>query len=273
MSHAEAVHGAVAQEDWRVEHNRAKFGMWLFLASEIMFFSGYIGAYIVLRSSNAELTHLSQAMLNKWLAAGNTLVLIISSLTMALAVHAASKGERGKLAGLLLVTALLGTTFLVVKGIEYNAKFTHSGIKAERREGRIFVTEAEDFMRARGVRPGDEILEFNGVEAGKLGDLQGIEHPHLGDTIKIRTQTDGEVHQMKLGVGPWTNVFYSAYFCMTGFHGLHVLGGVVVLLLTALWAAAGKFPPTRFMFVENVGLYWHFVDIVWIFLFPIVYLI
>lgn len=273
MSHAEAVHGPVAQEDRRVEHNRAKFGMWLFLASEIMFFSGFIGAYIVLRTANAQVAQMSQSMLNKWLAAANTLVLITSSLTMALAVNAASRGEQGKLKGFLLLTALLGAVFLVVKGFEYNAKFTHSGIQAERKDGKIVVTEVEDFMRARGVRPGDEILAFNGVEAAKVTDLKGIEHPHFGDKMKIRTQTDGEVHEMNLGVGPWTNVFYSAYFCMTGFHGLHVLGGVVVLLLTALLAAAGKFPPTRFMFVENVGLYWHFVDIVWIFLFPIVYLI
>src|SRR5688572_7202511 len=198
MDPAMESHGVAMEHVEKFE--RARFGMWLFLASEIMFFSGFIGAYIVLRMANPHLADIGQQSLSWQLAAVNTAVLIISSLTMVLAVHHISKGNRGKCEDMILVTAVLGTVFLVIKGFEYAAKFGHTP-----------------------------------------------------------------------AITPNTSSFWSAYFLMTGFHGLHVLGGVVALVFLLFYVK--HYGPDRYAKVENVALYWHFVDLVWIFLFPIVYLL
>jgi len=196
MDHAEGAPGAA---DHVEAFERARFGMWLFLASEIMLFGGFIGAYVVLRTSlPKEIVHAAQSQLSWPLATFNTAVLICSSLTMVLAVRNISKGNRGKCEDMIFVTALLGTLFLVIKGIEYAAKFDH-------------------------------------------------------------------------GISPNTSTFWSSYFLMTGFHGLHVLGGIIALVFLLFYVK--NYGPERYTKVENVALYWHFVDLVWIFLFPIVYLL
>ena len=177
----------------------AKLGMWLFLASEVMFFTGFLGAYIALRMAGTR-EEFPGHELNKVLAGFNTIVLICSSLTMALGVGSIQRGNVGALKKNLVLTILLGATFLVVKGIEYSAKFS----------------------------------------AGHF---------------------------------PHTSIFYGTYFVLTGFHGLHVLGGIVALSTILMMAARGRFSAAWHTPVENVGLYWHFVDIVWIFLFPLLYLI
>lgn len=185
------------------QHERAKLGMWLFLASEVMFFGGFIASYIVLRMSNPEICRESQKELNWVLAMVNTVALITSSWTMALGVSAAGRGDRPRTLTYLFLTMSLGLVFLGLKGIEYAAKFSHH-------------------------------------------------------------------------IYPSSNVFFSCYFTMTGFHALHVLVGIVVLwslfwlILAGARARQGDTYPTP---VETAGLYWHLVDIVWIFLFPILYLL
>ncbi len=179
-----------------------KLGMWIFLASEVMFFSGLIGTYVVLRVSAPDQFHPDKLIhkLNVPLATVNTAVLICSSFTMALAVHAAQGRNDRNVRRFLLVTALLGIVFCVLKGVEYNEKFSH-------------------------------------------------------------------------GVGPSTSIFYSCYFAATGVHLTHVIGGVVPLLMFAALAGSGRFTRPGNITVELLGLYWHFVDIVWIFLFPLLYLL
>ncbi len=175
-----------------------KLGMWVFLASEVMFFTGLIGAYVVLRMGHPAWPG-SEGHLNVWIGTVNTLILICSSTTIVLALAASGRGATGAVRGWLLATVGLGSCFLVIKGFEYAAKFSH------------------------------HIL-------------------------------------------PSTNVFWSCYFVLTGFHALHVLGGIAFNLWVlaygrspAAWAARGHR-------LEYAGLYWHFVDIVWIFLFPMLYL-
>jgi len=176
-----------------------KLGMWLFLASEVMFFTGLIGAYIVLRFSNPNWPG-HEGHLSVPIGTINTLVLIGSSVTIVLSLAASNRQALTLARGWLLATILLGSSFLVIKGFEYSAKFTH------------------------------HIL-------------------------------------------PSTNVFWSCYFALTGFHALHVLGGIVFngWLLSRTFGGA-IWPPQRHR-LELAGLYWHFVDIVWIFLFPLLYLI
>jgi heme/copper-type cytochrome/quinol oxidase subunit 3 len=175
-----------------------KLGLWLFLASEIMFFTGLIGAYVILRMSNPEWPG-SDGQLNVWIGTVNTLVLICSSTTIVLALAASERGQLPAVQRWLVLTAVLGTVFLVVKGFEYAAKFSHH-------------------------------------------------------------------------IGPSTNVFWSCYFALTGFHALHVLGGIIFNLVVLAYTAKPSWWVSRHNRLELAGLYWHFVDIVWIFLFPMLYL-
>ena len=176
-----------------------KLGMWVFLASEVMFFAGLLGAYIVLRAGLPHWPHPGEE-LNIAAAAINTFILLTSSMTMALSVAAVHQADRAKLRLFLGLTILLGLAFLGVKGYEYSVKFSH-------------------------------------------------------------------------GHFPGTGIFWDCYFTLTGVHGLHVLAGI----LTNLWILSLTFRPDflkgKGHFVEISGLYWHFVDVVWIFLFPLVYLI
>jgi cytochrome c oxidase subunit 3 len=198
MEHAEAAHGHGA-EDHVAAFERARLGMWMFLASEIMMFGAFIAVYVVLRMGpGAAALHALKDALSWKIAAFNTLVLIVSSYTMVRGVNAISKGNRAHCEDMLVLTAALGALFLVVKGFEYAAKFEH-------------------------------------------------------------------------GYGPDTNVMFGCYFLMTGFHGIHVLVGVILLVWCAFYVK--KFDEHHYSHVENLALYWHFVDLVWIFLFPIVYLL
>jgi cytochrome c oxidase subunit III len=176
-----------------------KIGMWLFLASEIMFFSGFFAAFIILRNANLETFMHGAHELNWMLATFNTAVLIGSSLTMALSILNLERGDTAKFRTFLFITILCGFTFLVVKYFEYTAKFHH-------------------------------------------------------------------------GITPGTNSFFGLYFLMTGFHGMHVVGGIIPML----WMLLRSFTKDGYSNVHRVeilGLYWHFVDLVWIFLFPVMYLI
>jgi cytochrome c oxidase subunit 3 len=183
-----------------------KLAIWIFLASEVMFFSGLIGSYLVLRLSNPEAFHpefLAKTFgskLSEPLAGFNTLVLICSSLTMVLAVQGVSQKNNAKVRKFLFATAALGTLFCVVKAFEYGAKFSHH-------------------------------------------------------------------------IYPNTSIFFSCYFTTTGVHLLHVIGGIVPLALFGVLARDGRFIKEGNQTVELLGLYWHFVDVVWIFLFPLLYLI
>ena len=176
-----------------------KLAMWLFLASEIMFFTGLIGAYIILRFGATAWPRPGEFLVIP-LGAVNTFILIGSSMTMVMAFKAADHGEARALQRYLLCTVLLGCAFLGIKAYEYSTKFAH-------------------------------------------------------------------------GHFPNTGLFWSCYFTLTGFHGLHVLGGVITNCVLLLRALRGKLPPEKSYTVELAGLYWHFVDIVWIFLFPVVYLL
>jgi heme/copper-type cytochrome/quinol oxidase subunit 3 len=175
-----------------------KLGMWIFLASEVMLFAGFIGSFVNLRAANLVMMTEAAHLLNRPLGALNTLVLITSSFSMAMGVGAMHRDNRTRTKICLLITIILGATFLGVKAVEYAQKFEHH-------------------------------------------------------------------------YTPHTNLFFSFYFLMTGLHALHVLVGVVLLSIV-LWKVSVHSVRMDACAVENAGLYWHFVDVVWIFLFPLLYL-
>lgn len=199
-------------DDAEQQHDSATLGMWLFLVQEVMFFGGLFLAYIVYRTLYPEAFHDGSHELDIGLGAFNTLVLLTSSLTMALSVHAAQVSKRGMLVTNLILTQILGFIFLGVKVIEYAAKFEHHLV------------------------PGPHFA-FHGAEA------------------------------------PNVQLFFSLYFAMTGLHALHMIIGAGLLFVLIWRSWQGMFNKHYYTPVEMVGLYWHFVDLIWIFLFPLLYLL
>jgi cytochrome c oxidase subunit 3 len=228
---AEALHAAgddaVHAQNPRLQHHfnsmeqqkeSSTLGMWTFLLTEIMFFGGLFLLYTVYRLKFPEaFIHASQQLDIQW-GFINTLVLIGSSLTMALAVHAAAAGARRATVQWLLATVVLGSVFLGVKVVEYKHKFEHHLVPGQ---GRFNPSEEHIPAEERG-----------GAE-----------------------------------------MYFSLYFAMTGLHATHMILGIPVLFILAVMAQRGAFGPGYYTPVELFGLYWHFVDIVWIFLFPLLYLI
>jgi cytochrome c oxidase subunit III len=199
-------------EDLDQQHSAAWIGMWIFLATEIMFFGGIFTGYTVYRWAYTPGFAAASNHLDIVLGAINTAVLIGSSFTMALAVHSAQEERRRALVNFLLLTILLGTIFLVIKFLEYEHKFEEQLV------------------------PGND-FRFEGPLARQA------------------------------------EIFFSFYFGMTGMHALHMIIGIGLLAYLAFAARRGRFSSVYYTPVEMTGLYWHFVDLVWIFLFPLLYLL
>jgi cytochrome c oxidase subunit 3 len=226
----EHVQSALAHhfESYHQQREAAFFGMWLFIAQEMLFFGGVFTAYLVYRVQNAFTFAVASSELDIVLGTFNTAVLIASSLTMALAVKAAQQGRRRLIVLFLILTLLLGTTFLVVKYFEYEEKWSHHLVP-----GAHFAFEVPE-----GV----------------------VAHYALGENEVATVERRAEM-------------FFFLYFAMTGLHALHMVVGVglIVWLLFPAWK--GRFNRDYHNPIECFGLYWHFVDLVWIFLFPLLYLL
>jgi len=251
------------------EHQFAsnKLGMWVFLATEILFFSGLFVAYAVYRANHPEVfVHASQ-LLDKSLGGLNTVVLITSSFTMALAVRLAMLGQTRKLVVALVATLLLAGGFLGVKGIEYQHKWKHGLLW-----GQHYDPHTEHVEHGEGEHA-------DGSAAAEHGDAATEEAD--SDRSSIARSATGPAGLARLDEAPVVvaddpanvHIFFGIYFAMTGLHGLHVIIGMGLILWLILRARRGEFNRGYFTPVDLVGLYWHLVDLIWIFLFPLLYLI
>jgi cytochrome c oxidase subunit 3 len=200
-------------------------GMWIFLVTEVMFFGGLFMAYLLYRTKYPLAFAAGSNHLNITLGAVNTVILIVSSLTMALAVFYAQVGSRRLQIVFLVLTMILGASFLGIKGVEYYDKY------------RDHLIPVPGFFHWEGPPP-------HGAAA------QDVE-----------------------SYGRNVQMFYWIYFAMTGLHALHMIIGLGVLSFLVYFAWRGRYTPEYHAPVELSGLYWHFVDIVWIFLFPLLYLL
>lgn len=275
-----------------------KLGLWLFLTTEILLFSGMFCAYAVYRHNHPEIFEYAHLWLNKILGGINTLVLIFSSFTMAWAVRAAQLGQRKLLVALLSITLLCGFGFMGIKFVEYKAKFEHHTLWGERYnpheppvEGVTHKgTGAESASPHEGsapAAPAPPAASPNAAPAGAPGTDAAAALPVGPDGyIQLHTEikptaegpqgVDPSSHHAGETLGPEpanVQIFFGIYFVMTGLHGLHVLAGMVVIFWILLRAIRGDFGPHYFNPVDFTGLYWHLVDLIWIFLFPLLYLI
>jgi cytochrome c oxidase subunit 3 len=267
-----------------------KVAIWLFLASEIMFFIGLLATYIIFRSGSPKIFAEHAQQLHKGLAGINTLVLILSSLTMALGVDAAQKGMINRLRLMLLITFLCACGFMCIKTIEYTDKLKHHTIVAKDADGKFYVYDGHKIggddksIEIEGVRavlpPGPfDIHWMSALSVEKLaeGEPAAQMSSHESAAAAKEEKVDEKNWPLQrsaisqdITYGPWKNIFYACYFTTTGVHGMHVLGGMVALGILLGHALRGKILAPH---TEYVGLYWHFVDLVWIFLFPLLYLI
>ncbi|MBY0524943.1 MAG: heme-copper oxidase subunit III [Gemmataceae bacterium] len=309
--------------------SNGKLAMWLFLVTEIMFFTGLIGTYIVLRNGSRFWPTPHQVHLVEWLGALNTFVLICSSVTVVLAHSTISKGDVKTTLYYMFVTLALGAVFLGVKAVEYSAKFEHHILPGQIRFDRFESTADgrggvayRKYLREELVK-----IQQDTTNLG-LSDSASKESVFLLNVIKsfdegkalTKEQVDGldllladqsiatgvnwgqfkpkatdsklsQIEQIQVisavaqvlhdkhpnlhleYIIPQGNVWASCYFVMTGFHAIHVLGGLVVFIIIILLGALGKLGVRHESMIELTGLYWHFVDIVWIFLFPLLYLV
>jgi cytochrome c oxidase subunit III len=194
------------------QRDSAKFGLWIFLVTEILLFGGLFVAYAVYRSWNPDMFHNAHKALDLTLGTINTVILISSSLTVALAIRSIQLNKQKTSFYLLLSTIALALAFLVIKYFEYKHKIH------------------------LGQLPG-KFYTYKGIEGN---------NPHI---------------------------FFTIYFTMTGLHALHIIGGMSVIGWVAYKMSKNQFSAEYYTPVELAGLYWHFVDLVWIYLFPLLYLI
>lgn len=311
--------------------SRGKTFMWLFLSTEIMFFSALIGTFIVIRFGAISWPSTHDVHLAEIWGATNTFILILSSVTIVLALEAAKQNNASLAKGWMLLTFLLGSVFLGIKAYEYSAKFSH-GIYPQQPHSQIYEKADVYYAQAVRLRLNELKAQFETIpnrskeqeEDLKLVDKISLEllaaeqelrdnpnsprgrvmlwqladeiyprasiHEHHPGAEQASTASHSQFQLVALAeeasgghveglndkhdwlrlpiMIPGGNMWASTYFLLTGFHALHVVVGLIafaiILSMTLDRSRAGL--------IENMGLYWHFVDLVWIFLFPLLYL-
>ncbi|MFH1279602.1 MAG: cytochrome c oxidase subunit 3 [Candidatus Eisenbacteria bacterium] len=255
------------------QRESGKLGMWLFLATEILLFGGLFSAYAVYRGNHPEIFVYAHRFLSIPLGGINTMVLITSSLSMAWAVRAAQMGNRRLLVIMLSLTLLGGVGFLGIKKAEYEAKWKHGLLwgarykptHEESHAGDGHGVDAESPEAAATLEmtpeiPAEERSHVNPAAIGPPGlapEVEGMaKHGHVLAEEPKNVQT-----------------FFAVYFLMTGLHGIHVIVGMIVIGWVLVRALRGEFSAEYNTPVDLAGLYWHLVDLIWIFLFPLLYLI
>jgi len=205
---------AEAQQQSTFHHHKdvvgAKIGMWLFLFTELLLFGGLFLLYMAYRLQYSKDFVIAAAELNLVLGTVNTIILLTSSLTMALSIAAIQRGRKILSIFMLILTIGFALAFLVIKYFEWSAKFHH------------------------GILP---------------------------NSPELLSRPNGEI------------IFYGMYYSMTGLHALHVLIGVIILSFMLIFLIRGSINKSDYIKLENSGLYWHLVDLIWIFLFPLFYLL
>ncbi|MHB0957091.1 MAG: cytochrome c oxidase subunit 3 family protein [Pirellulaceae bacterium] len=248
------------------QFSSAKLGMWVFLLTEVLFFSGLFCAYAVFRRNHPELFVDGHHFLSTPLGAVNTAVLLLSSFTMAWGVRCAQLGKTRGLIRCLLVTLLCAGVFLGIKFTEYKAKWDHHLFPGQARIAGVFGAEQEPSVITvpgepppRGFHPDKEYLDEKLRHADQDAGVRVLSQTLYKEQLKERIE--------RLGT------FFGIYFCLTGLHAIHVVCGIIAITWVLVRTYKGHFSAQHYSAVDCVGLYWHLVDLIWIYLFPLLYLI
>jgi len=285
-------------ENMQQQEESVSIGMWMFLVQEILFFGGLFTAYLVFRSRYPLAFAEASNHLDAFWGGLNTLVLIVSSLTMALTVFYAQRGNRNMQVIMILLTMFFGTVFLGVKVIEYTDKYNsalvpvhglnkrikesdakHEGEPAKK-EGAFVIPLIETRASAAAATDSHKVVP------NPRGEFQWHYGQHVFDYAMEKEKSGKPYLTSAERIGYFSNgafdpdkyrdkirIFYFIYFVMTGLHALHMIVGLGIMAWLLWMAFRGTFSAEYYAPVEMSGLYWHFVDIVWIFLFPLLYLL
>lgn len=265
--HGDGPHLAHHYDTYQQQFDSGKLGIWLFLAQEILFFSALFVAYSVYRGMHPEMFIWAHYYLDTTLGAVNTGVLIVSSLTAAWAVRSAQLADKKTLVVNIVITIMCAFGFLGIKYVEYSHKF-HDGL-----------------LWGEMHNPAHEVWELEGFKK-KHPEVAAAATAAVAEAKKLKlNETDTKKYiakKAKEAAGgkdygivrpPNSNVFFGIYFFMTGLHGIHVIAGIIVWVWLLRRALRGEFGPKYFGPIDYAALYWHLVDLIWIYLFPLLYLI
>jgi cytochrome c oxidase subunit 3 len=285
--HGHAHHPNLAHhfETPQQQFDAGKLGIWLFLLTEVLFFSGLFVAYTIYRSMRPEVFVYAHYFLDTKLGALNTCVLLISSLTAAWAVRNAQRGEKRLLLNNILITIACAATFMVVKYFEYSHK-AHAGLLPgpnfhpteevwEVRSFRDKHPEAAEYAEhlktqavRRAVKPAPAAPQQAPAGGAERPTREQIEPLLQAGVVGDKAEDPAVPSRPR-----HAHVFFSVYFFMTGLHGFHVLAGIGVWVWLFFRARRGVFDANYFGPIDYAALYWHLVDLIWIYLFPLLYLI
>ncbi len=304
-THEDHHHGPGLQhqfENMKQQEESVAIGMWMFLVQEIMFFGGLFTAYLVFRSRYPMAFAEGSNHLDAFWGGLNTLVLIVSSLTMALAVFYAQRSNRNMQVIMIVLTMIFGSVFLGVKVIEYTDKYNSGLVPVAGWNKKTPGEEEPPPLNAAVVSedPSTFVLPFETTahaaastssepkRANPRGDFQwnygmplvqmALEKERASPGTKILTDTERIAYFSNNQLDPYkfqekVRMFYFIYFVMTGLHALHMIVGLGLMAWLGWMAWRNTYSAEYYAPVEMSGLYWHFVDIVWIFLFPLLYLL
>lgn len=271
--HAEDAHGHDHHDPTLAHHfdthqqqfDAGKLGIWVFLVTEILFFSGLFCAYAIWRANHPDVFVYAHHYLDTKWGAINTIVLLVSSLTAAWAVRSAQLGDMKNLKRNLLLTILCAFGFMGIKTVEYSAKVHHGTLP-----GANFQPHADAMVL---LEDGEYVGIAGEIARTELG-LPAVGEGELTEGQKLAvTDYSAKLVEQADEVPDSVGTFFSIYFFMTGLHGVHVLAGIVAIFWVYLRARRGEFTEKYFGAVDYVALYWHLVDLIWIYLFPLLYLI
>jgi cytochrome c oxidase subunit III len=255
-----------------------KMGTWVFLVTEVLFFSGLFCAYAIYRALHPEVFEYAHYYLDMGWGALNTCVLIFSSVTAAWAVRNAQLKQKKLLITNIAVTILCAFGFLTIKYVEYSHKVHDGLLPGTAYHPAHKAWDLPSYAKANAEHGGVIGTEHaeHGAEAAEGADA----HATTPATAMAEAATAGSaVHKVEMGPHEFNveprNVhrFFSIYFCMTGLHGIHVVVGIGFWLWLLIRATRDEFGPDYFGPIDFTALYWHLVDLIWIFLFPLLYLI
>jgi cytochrome c oxidase subunit 3 len=297
------------------QYSSAKLGMWVFLGTELLMFGGLFVAYSIYRHNHPEVFEYAHVYLNKWWGGLNTVILLVSSFTMAWGVRAAQLGQQRLLAVLLALTIAGGAGFMCIKYVEYKSKWEHHLFPGAENVFHTNFTPPKGETRTEVIKHLEQAEASRGAAAagahGATSPAQPADAhatdataappaPHTASVPLYVDPNAGTGDEAKIkpnfitppGLAPAVahkpykeysdlaardrvrvSTFFSIYFAMTGLHGLHVLVGMALIAWVLIKSFSGVFGPAYYTPVDLVGLYWHLVDLIWIFLFPLLYLI
>lgn len=287
-AHGDGPHLAHHFDTYQQQFDAGKLGIWLFLLTEVLFFSGLFCAYTVYRGMHPEIFVYAHYFLDTKMGAINTCVLLVSSLTAAWAVRNAQLAQKSMLVLNIAITVVCAFTFMGVKYVEYSHKFHDGLLPGPHFHPTEQVWELESFKHkhpeaaeyAEKLTHEAEEKDKAAKAAPKTGAAEETHAPYVKPTeeqleplIKAGIIGPTAEDQTRPSKPRNAHMFFGIYFFMTGLHGVHVIGGIVVWLWLLKRANKGEFGPKYFGPIDYSALYWHLVDLVWIYLFPLLYLI